>query len=380
MKDTLEIKLDLIRHNISTNNIKVTDLSQDAGYARPYVSSVLNNSRAANEGFLNHLLDTLQIDYVKEIENMQYLDNLMERFLHSLTYKKENTDKLYNQLLKIGNQSEVPVLLKSKYHECLSLYKVINKESIDVDAEGFNKSSDGLFILAIKEYNHKNFDKALEIIDSPAIQKSDTSMVLYFKSFCHFNNKNFIEAYHNLYKAEALILESSNYRRLFDLQILKIKLFAVQNKYNEASRVYENLYSIKDKDKNRINSLDNDWFACLILMKRFDEAYEILQQIQNLDKDNMLLKIYMSLKSKDNNTHIEVKNEYDKTFLDLINLHQKKQNPIIEIDKLYNFFYQSKHPNIFLELIINELLRELYKNNRAYKTVVEIQDKTKGLC
>lgn len=373
MRTSKRLKLSLIREYININNINITELAEKSGYARPYVSSVINQSRQASDGFLNHLLDILKINYEEEVKKIQNLKNLMNDARTSLAYTDETYLQNYNKLTN-HKIEDIPFLLKEEYDLTIALFNLIDGEVIQItNLKNKKLSTLYLLVLTLNYFNLNNFNKSLEYLNK-INDKRLYPIILYLKSYIHLHNSDYILSNNSITKAETELIDQNNYYRFLDLQILKMKLYSLNNKFLKAKSIYKNLTPYVQAFQSLNNKLMNEWFKILIINNKYEDAYSYKSHISSMDQECSLLYSYLQSLSNIQFNNFKPNNKYEVNFFRLLML-EKEPKDLKAFENLISFFNNTKTSYLFLEIIIKNIIIKKLQELRRYKKISELSEK-----
>ncbi|HEY4537336.1 MAG TPA: hypothetical protein VIG45_02650 [Erysipelothrix sp.] len=361
MKD-IDLKLKIIQNHIKHHDIKITDLAIEAGYARPYLSSVLNQSKKANHGILDHLLQTLKIDYPLEKQRILSLQNLIEDIEYALLYNDiESAKDLYLQLEK---SASIPLLIRNEVSQKIKFYSAFFNKQLCPEKNDLH--------LAYNAFLSHNFNKAQYHLNQLLAQQqyNKTYQAVFYlylsKAYIHLDQLHLAQAHYH--QASQLLIETRNYRRMVDAEIVAAKIYALNRELEKALLIYDTLQMYNTITTKQSDTIESDRLWSLI--------YNGIMPASKRIKENTSAKlavIYLTKDSDPCNNCEDFKNTIEKMFCKLmtdLRSHQLETEILFEATQLYKKEYFS---NVFFKRIYKSLLLECLTEKRLYKDAYELK-------
>lgn len=361
MKD-IDLKLKIIQNHIKHHDIKITDLAIEAGYARPYLSSVLNQSKKANHGILDHLLQTLKIDFPLQKQRILSLENLIQDIEYALLYNDiESAKALYLQLEK---SVSIPLLIRNEITQKKNFYfAFFNKQR----CAGKND-----LYLAYNAFLSHDFNKVQyhlnQLLTKQQYNKAYQAVFYLYlsKAYIYLDQLHFAQAHYH--QASQMLIETRNYRRMVDAEIVVAKIYALNHELEKALLIYDTLQMYNTITTKQSETIESHRLWSLI--------YNGIIPSTKLIKENILAKIAITYLTKDSLTYHNCdnfENEIEKMFCKLLIGLRYRQ---LETEMLYAAIqlYKKEHfSNIFFKRIYKSLLLECLTEKRLYKDAYELK-------
>lgn len=372
-------KFALIKRYISENKIKITDLALEAGYARPYISSVLNGKLSYNDDLLDVLLRALNIDYDKEMEQLQTLHHYFKDVETAIQYFD------FNQARRMLNQAFAAIPHSSIFHEQFARIQSL-EHFIDTYEKGITVQDSWTFYdttlrqlcdLTVSYHRHtvKSHDRIFKILLDP-----------HTKNFAYWNVRVLhaeLLMYENEYSKAMDLVDSllnhfqhhSNVNGLFLVNMLKIRLLLRSHRISNATDILKNHhYLIHETYRHRPYfhryamwaQYEYRWITRNFYLTGNDEYEDTLSLYYR-----MIFTYYSG-----NRHHFEKMAQHYRYFdhqpaliTDTYALIQNLYTPSLSVEDLDNCQKRlSKDYDGFVLAPLKYLLIQCYENNRSYKS------------
>ena len=238
MKD-IDLKIQIIKKHIEINKIKITDFALEAGYARPYLSSIINQSKQANHGILDHLLNTLNINFDTEKKMIKSIEYYTKKIERALLFKNiEKAKQLNHEFQEKFTEKNIPDLIKDKTIEKRKFYHYyFTNEN--------HESDDSLYYQIVFNIRNKNYELVIPLLyDAQEAYRNDANyeaVLLLALSQCYLKTDHPIQAKHHLEISRQALVQTKNYLRLIDCDLLNIELAILNNEFQFALNLINKL-------------------------------------------------------------------------------------------------------------------------------------------
>ena len=361
MKD-IDLKLAIIRNHISVHDIKITDLAIEAGYARPYLSSIINQSKEANHGILDHLLQTLKIDYLSEKTQIESLNKLSNDIEHALLYNNiECAQNLYQELELIN---KIPSLIKKDVINRKSFYySYIQNEPSSIDTP---------LAKALNHYLMREYEKVVVILNALVCDPhyNNTYKGVFYlyiaQSYLELDCLHSAQTAHHL--ASSLLVKTRNYQRMIDAELILAKIYTLNKQSQKAFLIYDTLWFYNTLSNKQTKIIKHDCRWTLILSKKQSTFFED----QTLLLENLAIAYLNNLKIDfiDKN---QLHDDSDRMFYLLLLSLQKEAISSNLLFEAIDLFKNHHFKHIFLKRIYKSLLLDCLTKKRMYKDAFELK-------
>ncbi|CAM3615143.1 hypothetical protein ERUR111494_03210 [Erysipelothrix urinaevulpis] len=353
----------------------MTDLAYEAGYARPYLSAILNRNRRANHALLNHLLETLDINYKLEIQQLETLYSLLDMFQHSLTYKTINRTSLYQRIEPLSYLISISLVLQNRYHILNSIYKIQMNLSYSLDqVESMNDSL--YYWLLCEHYFLKQ--KPIQLMNHAENGLSCPSKLYifnYYMAYAHFLNNDFISSLKFLEVSEYNALKNHNYQRIIDIQLLRMKITVMNKDFNNSFKIYEQLRNLLSYNQVASDSLDQEWFKSLIYLDELDDAIQLRHNLSKHSSSTKLANMILDLKLNLESSEIITENDFEASVLVFIRKIKEQTLSTSELEKNIDFICNAYYHDYLVKCLTCSYLASYLLTARRYKSLSVVLQK-----
>ncbi len=362
--DKTDLKRIIIQRAIQSKNMTISDFAFEIGYARSYLSAIINGSRKANDYILEHIANALGISFSELFHTYKdYQEHWHRCFSSMLEWNLENSWKEYRLLKNKGYQNSQLILVDPEipHHYILAetFLAIHKKERIDTE----NLNTEPLLLAqclqSYRKQDWKRLQENLEKWKEIGISEENKGIFSLFKAVLLYYQRKVFSAYEHLLKAQHFFLQHTHVYLLKLSFLLQASIYTYFKRFEEARKIFIKLEKSNLNKEHQAICVQKH-FLNLLLQNKLTEA----ENKMKLHPDSLAQ--YAWLFNREKKTKNEILEKDFMLFIDVID-----KNKICE--RFEEGIINVQCP--LLERFIRLSLIEHYQKQRKYKAVSKLQNR-----
>lgn len=306
---SIDLKREIIQRAIQQNDVILSDFAFEIGYARPYLSAVINGSRKANESILDYIAEELGISFDTLFYSHNQYKNIWQECLQAMAaWDKEKVSFLSKKLSSlVQSQPHLTLVDPQIDHHIILLKTFINKTDTKILEKMNGWSEELLLAWTLHHYRSQDFLLFGERIDQWrkfGVSEKYEGLYHLLKGMAEYYQENFLIAYDEILKSQSLFLEDSLFYFLKLSSLTKANILSLTDHYDKAKIIYQQLLQQSMAREHQVVIIQSFFLSSLInesyndaqyLFHRYREvlidlSYFITKQAEDVPNSDQVLK------------------------------------------------------------------------------------------